>query len=169
MRASTDDARDERESRGVPRSRSNPLDGDIGACLIGPSERNEPNASFECQTSGRIKDRLVEADSGEDDPRCTTTCDHPDRLANEPHLVFRRVGNDRRRTVVAIHEPSVPGGPKIDERSSVSAALKSVYGRAGPACPRMRYPTPGSVTMRSSRVPSGSAAASFRRSWLTWT
>ena len=116
---------EEKEWRRRAQSKADPLDSDIRAGFVGPSEGNESNPSFECQATARVQVRLPKADPGEHDPRCTTRSDHRDRLADEPHLVVQLGGDDLRDDILdGIHVTSLPGGAKRNARSGASEDLK---------------------------------------------
>lgn len=65
-----------------------------------------------------------------------------------------------------VHASSVGGAPKVT--LAPCSATRSTNAQVG-ASASMRYPTPGSETIRAAACPLGSAVNSFRRSLLTYT
>jgi hypothetical protein len=100
---------------------------------------------------------------GHGDPAGSSSSHEPDRRMDESSLAVD--GSIRHATSVAPR--SKRAGRPATRRGLKKGSSRYVARGYGPVKPSIRYPTPGSAWIKPAISPSGSAAASLCRIWLT--
>ena len=149
------------------------LDRDVGAGVVGASTAGTSRTpASAAMARARLEQLLAEAEAGDDDARRAAGGDQRDRLADE-RASRARASAGRPRPIgrwtcpCPQHAHRAPRGRRRSSgRLGPKVALKSV-GRIRASADAVADARLGDDQVAQRAV--GSAAASLRRSWLTWT